>query len=136
MIPHEEPNEEPWCAEMYYNSTSYSDGISAAGKAKRTAGAKLLMLKQFVSLIMNRFRGMIENMALIRTRYGNTEFGEEVRECGRIAELFYLSRGNAGRKRERAAAFCQFVDIIDGEMQQQNVTEIMLKGGGQDSHVA
>ena len=111
------PFEEPWCTKLYYNVGSYSDGFSTAGKAKRTPVAKLKLLRQFISI--SKFKGMIENMALIRSRCRNSAFGEEIRDCGRIVEMFYMSRGNIQGKREKTAAPSGFVDILDQEMQRQ-----------------
>ena len=111
------PFEEPWCTKLYYNVGSYPDGFSTAGKAKHTPVAKLKLLRQFISI--SKFKGMIENMALVRSRYGNSAFGEETRDCGRIVEMFYMSRGNIQGKRAKTAALSRFVDIIDQEMQRQ-----------------
>ena len=111
------PFEEPWCTKLYYIVGSCPDGVSSAGKAKRTPVAKLKLLRQFISI--SEVNGTIENMTLVRSRYGNSAFGEEIRDCGRIVEMFYMSRGNIQGKREKTAALSRFVDIIDQEMQRQ-----------------
>ena len=111
------PFEEPLCIKLYYNVGSHPDGFSTAGKAKRTPVAKLKLLRQFISI--SKFKGMIENMALIRSRCRNSAFGEEIRDCGRIVEMFYMSRGNIQGKREKTVALSRFVDTFDQEMQRQ-----------------
>ena len=95
------PFEEPWCTKLYYNVGSYPDGFSTAGKGKRTPVAKLKLLRQFISI--SKFKEMIENVVLVRSRYGNSAFGEEIRDCGRIVEMFYMSRGNIQGKRENCS---------------------------------
>ena len=58
-------------------------------------------------------------MAQVRSRYGNSAFGEQIRDCGRIVEMFYMSRGNIQGKRDNPASLSRFLDIIDQEMQRQ-----------------
>ena len=86
----------------------------------------LLKLKQYLTI--ERFDAMIENYALLRSEYGNSAAGVEMREAGWMAKMFYLSRGNYDGERKRTATLERFVDIIDVEAKQQmEIVEEMVR---------
>jgi len=120
------PYEGEWKSALYYSSTTDLNAFNSSGKAKRTSKAELLKLRQYLTI--ERFDAMVENYALLRSEYGSSAAGVEIREAGRMAKLFYLSRGNYDGERERTAALERFVDIIDEEAKRQmEIVEEMVR---------